>query len=55
MLIVETFVFNITEKNGLPLKEYSISMTWNKMLQNGSLANNMICILLSIKIKLDFQ
>lgn len=55
MLIVETFVFNIIETNGLPLEEYSISMTWNKMLQNGSLATNMIYVLLSFKMKLNFQ
>lgn len=55
MLIVETSVFNVTETNGLLLKEYSTSMTWNKMLLNGSLANNMIYVLMSFKIKLDFQ
>lgn len=55
MLIVETFVFNITETNGLLLKEYNISMTWNKILQTDSLVNNMIYILMSFKIKLDFQ
>lgn len=30
MLIVETFVLNTTETNGLSLKGYSISMACNK-------------------------
>lgn len=46
ILIVETFVFNVTETNGLPLEEYNTYMTWKKMLQNGSLANYMISILM---------